>query len=208
MSWPHLAVDFAAACEPSLLRPPPRPEAEVLARRMTALEDAVGELRNKAAAPTHPDRVALLVFNDDLDRLLATMTLANAAAISGSEVCLFFSFWSVALLRRPDARPSSFVDRLLAWLLPTAGTAKLSRMHLWGLGSWLMRRRMRAANMATLEEHMEMARTAGVHIRVCSTSLTMLGMRETDLIDYPALETCGAAAFLEFAMDSRLTLFV
>ncbi len=53
-----------------------------------------------------------------------------------------------------------------------------------------------------------MAKESGVRIRVCDMSMDLMGIRMDELIDYPGLEQCGVATFMETALHSCVTLFV
>jgi hypothetical protein len=46
------------------------------------------------------DRVAIVVFSGDLDRVLAGFILATGAAAMGQQVTMFFTFWGYGALRR------------------------------------------------------------------------------------------------------------
>ena len=61
----------------------------------------LGEARSTAAR----DGVSLVVFSGDLDKAMASLTIANGALAMGSKVTVFFTFWRLNLLRKPD-RPS------------------------------------------------------------------------------------------------------
>ena len=50
------------------------------------------------------DGLSLVVFSSDLDKAMASLIIANGALAMGSKVTLFFTFWGLDLLRKPDAR--------------------------------------------------------------------------------------------------------
>ena len=45
----------------------------------------------------------MVVFSGDFDKAMASFIIANGAAAMGSEVTMFFTFWGVNLLRRPES---------------------------------------------------------------------------------------------------------
>ena len=51
-----------------------------------------------------------MVFSGDFDKVLASFILANAAVAMGDEVSMFFTFWGLNALRRPDDPPH--VDKI------------------------------------------------------------------------------------------------
>jgi len=155
--------------------------------------------------------MTLVLHSGDVDKVMAALTIAIGAASMGTETHLMFSFWSTPVLRhgRPPRLKRSPTERLFGWLLP-CGPARLkaSRFNMCGLGSWLIRRRMKARGMLSIEENLAIAAELGVHLYVCEASLGVLGLTLDDLIDYPGLKSCGVATFVERAMSTGQTLFV
>jgi peroxiredoxin family protein len=46
------------------------------------------------------DRVTLVVFSGDLDRVLAAFVIATGAAAMGQQVSMFFTFWGLSVLKK------------------------------------------------------------------------------------------------------------
>jgi peroxiredoxin family protein len=155
-------------------------------------------------------RKTIIVFSGDLDRALAAFVIANGAAAMGDEVTMFFTFWGLTVLRRQGRRSGakrSFLQRLFAGLLPKgSGGLPLSRWNFGGLGPRMMRRVMREANIASLEELMATAREQGVKMVACTMSMEVLGFRPEDLVD--GLEFAGVASYLADADEANVNLFV
>ena len=57
------------------------------------------------------DSKTLLLFSDDLDRVLAAFVIAIGAAAMDSQVTIFFAFWGLNALRR-QAGPTGKKDLL------------------------------------------------------------------------------------------------
>jgi peroxiredoxin family protein len=189
------SIDFSAA----------RPEAT----RLEALEARVRALEEERDRDARSSAVCLVVCSGELDRLLAALTIANGAASMGSEVRIFFTFWATAALRRTTPGPRRpLLDRMIGWILPKGpGRLPLSRAHFGGLGTALMKWRMRQRQFPGLEEQLAMAAELGVKLHVCSTSLDLLGLGFDDLVDHAGLEQCGVSTFVSHALDSRVTMF-
>ena len=68
---------------------------ESLLDRITALEQRVAEL--EASRPD--DRISLVVFSGDLDRILAAFIIATGAAAMGQQVDMYFTFWGLTALK-------------------------------------------------------------------------------------------------------------
>jgi len=53
-----------------------------------------------------------------------------------------------------------------------------------------------------------MAGELGVKIYVCEMSMGLMGFKREEMIDYPGIEFCGVAKFLEEAANSKIQLFM
>ncbi len=67
--------------------------------------------------------------------------------------------------------------------------------------SWISK-----ANLASIPELLESARELGIRMYACNTTLNVMGVSKEDLID--GVEFAGAPAFLDFAGDSDVQLFI
>jgi len=149
--------------------------------------------------------LCILVLSGEMEKGLAAMNLALAAAAGGSEVTLFFSFWGLNFLKRPGAAAGgSFLQRAMGWMnRDSAARQRLGRFHMAGAGRWAMRRVMRAKGMPEFRDSLAAAREMGVKVLACSTSLEVMGLSPESLVD--AVDgVAGAAAFLEAARDATV----
>ncbi|MBQ7434466.1 MAG: DsrE/DsrF/DrsH-like family protein, partial [Oscillospiraceae bacterium] len=91
------APDISVWCERTgnkLLRLEVRPEGiEAL------VEKAEAPVQNPAAAQNDK---TFVVFSGDLDKTIAAFIMANGAAAMGRRVTMFFTFWGLNILRRPE----------------------------------------------------------------------------------------------------------
>ncbi|MGQ9824312.1 MAG: DsrE/DsrF/DrsH-like family protein [Desulfotomaculales bacterium] len=151
----------------------------------------------------------IIVFSGDLDRALAAFVIANGAAAMGDEVTMFFTFWGLNILRKPDKVPvrKSFLEALFGRMMPRgAGKLGLSRMNFGGLGTAMMKYVMKRKNVASLPELIETAREQGVKLVACTMSMDVMGIREEELID--GLEFAGVASYLGEADEANVNLFI
>lgn len=165
--------------------------------------------RLEANAPGN--KLSLVVFSGDLDKALAACIIASGAAAMGMEVNMFFTFWGTPLLRNPDkpAPGKDPVGTLFGAMLPKgAPKAALSRMHFAGLGTAMMKGLMKKHNVASLPEMLALLGELGVKICICDLSMTLMGFKREEMIDYPDLLYCGVATFLEQAAGSKVQLFI
>jgi peroxiredoxin family protein len=175
-----------------------------LEERVARLEEQLQQIRQEL-----PDnRVSIIVFSGDLDRVLPAFVIATGAAAVGMEVSLFFTFWGLnALKKRRDLSGKGFLEKMFALMTP-AGTQSLgvSKMNFFGIGAKMLRAMMKRKQVASLEELVEMAREMGVRILACQMSMDVMGVKADELWD--GIEVGGVAAFLADASKSKITLFI
>jgi len=164
----------------------------------------------QAGAVPVRDKLTLVVFSDDLDKVMASMIIANGAMAMGKPVSLFFTFWGLNVLRRTPAPHVNkpMMDRMFGAMLPQ-GIDKLdsiSKLNNAGLGVKLLRKVMRdkhvddpASLLATLVD-------GGAQLIACQMSMDVMGIHHEELID--GVELGGVAAFLGEAQESGTTLFI
>ncbi len=182
-------------------------ELTALTSRIEALEAEVETLR--ANAPE--DKLSMVVMSGDLDRLLAAFIIATGGAAMFEKVTMFFTFWATAALRDPKKGPvkKDMMGSMFGMMLPK-GTPdlKLSRMHMAGMGTAMLKGLMKKKNVMSLEQLIKSAGDSGVEIFVCEMSMNLMGMKIDELIDYPGLKLAGVATFLGQAGTSKSTLFI
>lgn len=168
---------------------------------LAALESRIANLEAK-----RQDGIAIIMHSNDLDRVLAAMTVANGAAMMGTPVKIFFAFWGVSVLRapQPPARKRTWLARVFGWMLPSGSDElQLSKMHMGGMGTAMMKGRMQAAEFPSVREQLATAVEAGVELYVCDTSLDMLGLAMSDLDPGLGIEICGVATFVHQSLGCQ-----
>ena len=158
---------------------------------------------------TEPNRsLTVVVFSGDMDKLLATLSIASTAAAMGMNVTLFFTFWGISALRRKKAYGGKgLLHRILTAMLPSGPKRlSMSRKNMLGAGPAFFRQIMRQKNVANVDALVDTARTAGVRLVACSMSMEVMGLRPDELID--DVEYGGAATCVMDLMKSGKALFV
>lgn len=157
------------------------------------------------------DRMSMVVFSGSLDHAIAAFTMATAAAASGMEVEMFFTFWGFAALRDPKktGRGKSLIGKMFGMMLPRGlGKLPLSQWNMGGAGAHMIRAIMKDRKVASLEELLAAAADLGVVINACEMSMGLMGISYDELIDYPTMKVCGATSFIERAAAGKVTLFI
>lgn len=150
----------------------------------------------------------IVVFSNDLDKALAALIIANGAKAAGKDVTLFFTFWGLNILRKPQSRvKKGIIDKMFGLMMPK-GTEKLtlSKMNMLGAGSLMMKWVMKQKNVSTLNELLTQAREAGIKFIACNMSMDVMGIKPEELID--GVEIGGVAKYIEESSYSNSNLFI
>ena len=152
----------------------------------------------------------LVVFNQDLDKAIASFIIATGAAAMGKKVTMFFTFWGLNILRRDEEVPQDgkdFMEKMFTKMMP-AGPKNLpiSNMNMGGMGAKMIRQVMEKKNVDSLEKLMENAMNMGVRIVACAMSMDVMGIRQEELIE--GVEIGGVATYLGQAEDANVNLFI
>ncbi len=151
----------------------------------------------------------IIVFDGDMDKVLASFVIANGALAMGRPVTMFFTFWGLNALRRSESVKvkKNFIEKMFGWMLPRgAGKLKLSKMNMGGMGTAMMKGIMKDKNIDSLETMMKKAMDNGVKIIACSMSMDVMGIRPEELID--GVEIGGVGTYLGAAEESDVNLFI
>ena len=151
-----------------------------------------------------------IVFSGEMDKALAAFVMANGAAAMGDDVTMFFTFWGLSIVRKPQrvaTSGKSGLQRIFDALTPRgADHLKLSKLNFGGVGRHMMNRVMTEQHIMSLDELMATAREQGVKMQACTMSMDMMGFKPEEMLD--GLEFVGVASYLAEAEESSLNLFI
>jgi peroxiredoxin family protein len=197
------------------MTPIPADQAQIEALVIQEVERRVGDLRRELKEEidalrerTVGNRVTVVVFSGDLDRVMAALVIATGAASMGLAVSMFFTFWGLSALKKERRLGGkNLLEKAFSVMTP-AGIPGLgvSKMNFAGAGALMLRKMMKDKDVASVEELFTMAREMGVRMVACTMTMDVMGVREEELID--DLELGGVATYLGDASDSRVTLFI
>ncbi len=153
---------------------------------------------------------SLILFSDDMDKALASMVIANGAISAGKEVTIFFTFWGLSFLKKhkkPRGVKKDIMGKMFGMMLPdNSSKLALSKMNMGGMGSFMMKKRMKALGIDSLEEMFATAMKNGIRLVACQMSMDVMGVKEEELID--GVEIGGVASFLGAAEESQTSMFI
>lgn len=153
-----------------------------------------------------PTRLAIIAAQGTLDKAFSPLILASTGVAMDFEVAIFFTFYGLNLIHKkknkklkvaPIANPAAPmpVPNFIG-MLP----------GMTGMATMMMKRMMKKANVATIQELLDVCQEFGVRLIGCQMTMDVMNIRKEDLLD--GVEIGGAAMFLEYAKDADITLYM
>jgi NADPH-dependent 2,4-dienoyl-CoA reductase/sulfur reductase-like enzyme/peroxiredoxin family protein/rhodanese-related sulfurtransferase/TusA-related sulfurtransferase len=151
----------------------------------------------------------MVIFSGDLDKAIAAFIIANGAASMGHKVTMFFTFWGLNILRKdnPPMVKKNLIERMFGFMMPRgADKLTLSKMHMAGMGTAMIKGIMNKKNVYSLPVMIQMARDNGVILQACQMSMDLMGIKQEELLD--GIENVGVATFIHASDESNATIFI
>lgn len=156
-------------------------------------------------------KATIVVFSGELDKALAAFVIATGAAASGWDVTMFFTFWGLNIIRHPKKhakKPKDLMAKMFGMMMPKgAGKAVLSKMHMAGMGTWMMKKRMKQKKVQTLNEMIKDAHDLDVKFLVCDMSMDIMGLQKEEFIKQVD-EIVGVGTYVKECKEADMTLFI
>ncbi len=151
-------------------------------------------------------RLALVASKGTLDQAYPPLILATTAVSLGWEVGIYFTFFGLDILHK-----ERFENLKVASLANPAGPLQVPNIvgavpGATALATRTMKKWMEKSSMPTIPEFIDMARDSDVTFFACATTMGIMDVSESDLIE--GCDIAGAAAFLEFAATADVQLFI
>jgi len=156
------------------------------------------------------DRVSIVLFSGDLDKAMTAFMIATGAAATGMRVDMFFTFWGIPVLKKKGVKTEgkSLIEKMFGWMLPKgADNLALSKMHMAGMGTMMMKNVMKKKKAPSLPELIVLANKLGVNLHACEMTMGMMGIKREELID-EVKDVVGVATYIDDAASSKITLFI
>ncbi len=137
------------------------------------------------------ERVTIILHSGDMDKVYSALIIGTGALSMGMDVTIFFTFWGLERLKKNGLEKGP-----------------LSKMHLLGLGKWMIQRRMGRSKVASLDKLMADYKDLGGKVVACDMTMDIMGLRKEDLRE-DWIDECGAVGtFVQDARQSAFTLFI
>ena len=156
------------------------------------------------------NKLTIIAWGGDLDRIWPTTILATTAAASGMETSVFFTFWGLFAIVKPDVRITgeNWMQKMMSAMNPgSAKKAKLSRYQFAGAGPAMFKKLANDHQVAKPDELMSLAQELGVRLIPCQMTMDLLGLKREDLLD-GLEEPIGAATAILEMREAAVSLFI
>ncbi|MCG8509484.1 MAG: DsrE/DsrF/DrsH-like family protein [Rhodospirillales bacterium] len=142
-----------------------------------------------------PDKLSIVVFSGEFDKIHYALVLASGSAAIGKEVTLFFTMEACRALIEPadDGTPP--------WRDLPVSSAQAET-------GGQMDDQFEARNVATFEELLLACPEMGVRFLVCEMGLKAIGLERGDLRDDIPIEDGGVVTFVTDASADGTMLFI
>jgi len=136
-------------------------------------------------------RVTIVLHSGDMDKVYSALIIGNGALAMGMEASIYCTFWGLQRLTKGG------LDK-----------GPLSKMHFLGLGKWMVKQRMKKANVAALERLLQDFKDLGGKIIACEMTMEIMGIRRQDLREDLIDEYGAVGTYIREARNSQITLFI
>ncbi len=154
------------------------------------------------------NKLTMVVFSGDMDKVFAAFIIATGAAASGMEVTMFFTFWGLKAIQKGNLTGKGFLGRMIG-LMNRGGIKRIgpSRFNFGGIGRGLFKKMMKDKKVVSLSELLQTAIELDVKLYACKMSMDVMEIAKEDLIDEVS-GLIGVAGYIKEASESGITLFI
>ena len=137
------------------------------------------------------DRATIVLHSGDMDKVYSALIVGNGALAMGMEASIYFTFWGLQRLQKGGLEKGP-----------------LSKMHMLGLGKWMIKQRMKKANVASLERLLADFKELGGKIIACEMTMEIMGISRKGLREELIDEYGAVGTYVQEARGSAITLFI
>jgi len=151
-------------------------------------------------------KLAIIATKGTLDWGYPPFILASTAAALGYETQIFFTFYGLKLLeKKMNVKVTSVGNPGMPMPMPMPVLVQ-ALPGMQSMMTMMMKGKMKAKGVASLEELRELCVEADVKMIACQMTVDLFDMKPSNFMD--GIEYGGAATFFEFAGESDICLFI
>ena len=137
------------------------------------------------------EKATIIVHSGEMDKVYSALIIGNGALAMGMDVSMYFTFWGLQRLKKGALEKGP-----------------LSKMNMLGLGKLMIKRKMKRANVASLEKLFTDFIELGGKVLACDMTMEIMGVKKEDLRQELITEYCAVGTYVNEAKDSTITLFI
>jgi len=163
-------------------------------------------LKERLAQVGQKNRMAIIASKGTLDMAYPPLILASTAAAFDLECAIFFTFYGLDIINKKknsNLKVPSLANPAMPMpvpniigVLPGMTAIATSMMNSW----------MAKQNVPSIADLLNACIEGGVKFIACQMTMDVMGVKKEDLIE--PIELGGAASFLDYALDAKMTLFI
>lgn len=165
--------------------------------------------QRECSVSSSQQNATVVVFSGEMDKVLASMIIAQGAAAQGKDVTMFFTFWGLNALRKSNkvSVKKNLIEKMFGFMMPRgANKLPLSNMNMAGMGQKMIKAIMKKKNVDSLPVMIAKAQEAGVKMIACTMSMDLMGIKKEELLD--GIEYAGVATYIAKNENAGTTLFI
>lgn len=156
------------------------------------------------------EKMVLIAASGDLDKAWPVFILATTGAAYGMDVTVFFTFWGLGILKKPEAGVTGEDWRQKLLSIFNKGTPEhlnLSKMNFGGMGAKMMKDLADKHKVASVQELLETSQQMGVKLWPCQMTMDLMGLTRDDLLD-GLDDPAGAGSAISLMKQASISLFI
>jgi peroxiredoxin family protein len=161
----------------------------------------------KAKEKKRQKRMAIISTKGTLDWAYPPLILASSAAAMGWDVGIFFTFYGLNIIHKKKGQHLS-VAPLGNPAMPMPVPNLIGAIPgMTPMATTMMKKMFKGKGVAGIDELLQSCIDLGVRLMPCQMTVDVFGYKADDFV--PAAEpACGAAAFIRYASEADISLFI
>lgn len=161
----------------------------------------------KAKEKKRQKRMAIISTKGTLDWAYPPLILASTAGAMGWDVGIFFTFYGLNIIHRSKGKKLA-VAPLANPAMPMPVPNLVGAIPgMTPMATTMMKRMFKGKGVAGIDELLQNCVDVGVRLMPCQMTVEVFGYKQEDFVPQ-AEPACGAAAFIRYASEADVSLFI
>ena len=161
----------------------------------------------KAKEKKRQKRMAIISTKGTLDWAYPPLILASSAGAMGWDVGIFFTFYGLNIIHKNKGKKLA-VAPLGNPAMPMPVPNLVGAIPgMTPMATTMMKRMFKGKGVASIDELLQNCVDVGVRLMPCQMTVEVFGYKQEDFVPQ-AEPACGAAAFIRYASEADISLFI